>query len=104
MMEFRQTGRLPAMSGRPQPSPLAALLMSLPPRNLTQIRNLVVGPDLGYRGSRRFSNAQQALNWLYPLNGEITADSWRDRRFEVSRKELSLELLCKHCDMPKHLQ
>lgn len=105
MMEFQATGRLPQLPDRERPSPLAALLLSLSPRDLAQIRNVSVGPDLGYCCRRQFPTAQAALNWLYPAHasGPTPADAHRDRRFEARTRSLSLVELAKFATLPPHL-
>lgn len=102
MLQFQLTGQLPSLPPREKPSPLAALLLSLSPRELLQVRNLKVGPDLGYQGQRTFANGAQALNWVYPKHApqHTPADSWRNRRFEQQPRTISLEQLLAHCSPP----
>lgn len=99
MLHFKLTGQLPSLPPREKPSPLAALLLSLSPRELMLLRNLRVGPELGYQGQRTFANGAQALNWVYPKHApnHTPADSWRNRRFEQRSNALSLEQLLAQC-------
>jgi len=83
-IRFATTGRLPRVK-KPS-SPLIDLLAQISPRDRLRILGVTVGPQLGYTGSRRFQNAEQALNWVRPrsemLEGESwPAESWRDKRF-----------------------
>lgn len=106
MMEFQATGRLPNLPERERPSPLAALLLSLAPRDLAQIRSVTVGPGLGYCCRREFPTAQAALNWIYPqhASGPTPGDFHRDPRFEARTRTLSLTDLAKFAILPPHLQ
>ncbi|WGK63429.1 hypothetical protein QAO71_17970 (plasmid) [Halopseudomonas sp. SMJS2] len=105
MLQFQLTGQLPSLPPREKPSPLAALLLSLSQRELLLVRNLMVGPDLGYQGQRTFANGAQALNWVYTKHASqhTPADSWRNRRFEQLSKPISLEQLLKQCSPPPPL-
>ena len=83
-IRFATTGRLPQVV-RPK-SPLIQLLEQLNPRDRMRISGLTVSPPLGYAGTRRFANAEQALNWIRPrsemLEGESwPAESWRVKSF-----------------------
>lgn len=84
LMRFQATGKLPA-GVRPD-SPLIRLLESIAPVARLRVLGLKVGPALGYRGSRTFQNAEQALKWAKPSSevfGSFPAESWRMRIFEV---------------------
>lgn len=79
---FRATGQLPR-EPEPPSSPLIDLLLKIPPRELSHLRGVRVGPELGYSGSRAFHSASQALLWLRPSSpaDSVASESWRDKRF-----------------------
>lgn len=83
-VKFQATGQLPRLVRLD--SPLIRLLEQIPPRDRLAIRGLQLDQRLGYSGSRRWDNAEQALNWIRPaqemIEGEFfPAESWRIKAF-----------------------
>lgn len=102
MSRYRLTGRLP--EGLKPESPLITLLESIPSRDLLAIRGVVVDERLGYKGSRTFNTAGEALRWVKPSQvvfGSFPAESWRLKSF---RPPLSMKSLCEcSSQFPDHL-
>lgn len=95
LSRYLATGKLPTERSAPN-SPLIDLLVQIGPRHLPHIKGLRIGPELGYRGSRTFQSAAQALLWLRPPHAGPShpAESWRDARFA---KKLHLDELALCC-------
>jgi hypothetical protein len=81
MMRFHATGRLPQT--KVPSSPLITLLESLHPRERIRIKELRIGPSLGYNGHQVFRSAEQALNWLKPshVQSSSVSESYKLARF-----------------------
>lgn len=88
--KFMATGQAPEPA-KPK-SPLIDLLLSMTPRERSQIRGLVVDHRLGYMGQRTFESAAHALNWLTPSypSSSYPSQSWQDKRFtrKLTREDL----------------
>lgn len=70
------TGKLP--QGVQPKSPLIELLLRIRPADLARIEGVTVDERLGYRGSREFATAAQALRWARPsaeVFGTFPADA-----------------------------
>jgi hypothetical protein len=63
-MEFSMTGRLPNVIEAK--SPLITYLMGMPYRDRERLKNIQIGPAVGYSSRQSFPNAQVLLNWLRP--------------------------------------
>lgn len=101
MMAYQATGRLPALNI--PVSPLITLIESIPVGYHHRITNVVVCPELGYRGHHRFHNLAQAMNWLKPSHIAqcYPSESWRLKRFCA---RLSIQDLYRHCQIPEQLE
>lgn len=95
-LRFVTTGRLP-QGQRPQ-GPLVDLLKQIAPRDRIAMVGVTVDASLGYQGSRRFANAEQAFHWVHPSEevfDSFPADSWRHKQFA---RRLGLEDLLARCE------
>lgn len=100
-IRFATTGKLP--EGMRPSSPLISLLEGLGAANRMRIVGLVVDQRLGYSGSRRFANAEQAYRWIKPSDevfGSFPAESWRIKRFD---KQLTVADLASCGSVPEAL-
>lgn len=100
-MRFMTTGKLP--QGVRPASQLISLLESLAPADRIRITSVVVDERLGYAGSRRFANAEQAYRWVKPSDevfDSFPAESWRIKSFD---RRLVLTDLAACSDVPERL-
>lgn len=88
-------------SADPQ-SPLITLVSSIWPRERALITNVVIGPQLGYTGQRRFHNLAQALNWLKPT---YSATHHPSQSYQIARfqKALRISDLKEFAQVPDHI-
>jgi hypothetical protein len=96
LVRYMTSGKLPAMV-RPQ-GPLIDLLLQIRHEDLVALRQISVGPELGYFGRRTFETAAHALRWIRPddeVYGTFPADSHRNKSRTAP---VYLEDLLEACD------
>ena len=96
LLNYQRTGKLPDM--RVPTSPLITLIDTIPRRYHGLIRNVTIGPTLGY--SRRWHHVTlaHALRWLRP-DSPTPIDSVASERFRIKgyQKSLTIQDLAACC-------
>lgn len=94
---FVATGQLP--QGIRPCSPLIDLLSAIALPDRLAIRGVTIDERLGYQGSRRFHNAELALQWVRPSSevfDSFPAETWRTKAFH---RVLTLKDLAECCSL-----